>query len=75
MKYGSTKYEQNQRKRFNRRMDERRERFERLARFDPCYDMYEPWADALTTLLHGLALIDEETLRLYLADRNVNKEE
>lgn len=62
----TTKYEQKQFKRFTRRENERRERLSRLSRYDPLYDMYEPWAHALITLIDEFTLIDEDIIRAYL---------
>lgn len=72
----TTKYEQKQFERFARRENERRERFNRLSRQDPLYDMYEPWMHALTNLAREFALIDKEVVRAYLKNqKSVRNEE
>ena len=62
----TTKYEQKRAARFARRDNERRERLSCLSSYDPLYDMYEPWAHALITLVDEFTRIDEDTIRAYL---------
>lgn len=65
----TTKYERKQAERFVKRNNERQERLRRLLNQDPLYDMYEPWADALITLIDEFTRIDEDTIRAYLNNR------
>lgn len=66
----TTKYERIRTKRFARRDAERRDRVRRLLNQDPLCDIYEPWAHALTNLIHELTLIERDTIRVYLNDHN-----
>lgn len=69
----TTKYERKQTERFARRNNERQERLRRLLNQDPLYDMYEPWAHALITLIDEFTRIDEDTIRAYLNNRKKEK--
>jgi hypothetical protein len=65
----TTKYERMRAERFTRRNNERQERLRRLLSQDPLYDMYEPWAHALITLIDEFTRIDEDKIRAYLNNR------
>ena len=65
----TTKYERKLAERFTRRNTERQERLRRLLNQDPLYDMYEPWAHALITLIDEFTRIDEDMIRAYLHNR------
>ena len=65
----TTKYERKQAERFTKRNNERRERLRRFLNQDPLYDMYEPLAHALFTLIDEFTRIDEDDIHAYLNNR------